>query len=214
MTVHHGWAKKGGPLRGFFGNITTREQTKCSSVLIGAHWFRLALMVTLQCERCGRTFSQRPSRRNRRFCSRVCYHPGRKEQKCPRCGRLFVPKDSRKRTFCSHACIKIPNKRIPTPKVRRDKYTSTKGYVIVYSPDHPAANKNGYVFEHRLVVEAALGRLLEKGETVHHRNGLRTDNRVENLELWTGDHPSGQRVEDMIEFCKEFLARYQPEALR
>lgn len=62
------------------------------------------------------------------------------------------------------------------------KYHSN-GYVCVYAPEHPNRDKNGYVLEHRLVMERNLGRILSSDEIVHHINGDKKDNRLENLEL-------------------------------
>lgn len=58
------------------------------------------------------------------------------------------------------------------------------GYVLVKIPGHIASNAQGYVFEHRLVMEECLGRHLDSNEEVHHINGVRDDNRPENLQLF------------------------------
>lgn len=70
---------------------------------------------------------------------------------------------------------------------RGGRRKSSKGYVGIYiypdDPLYPMAMKAPYIYEHRLVIARMLGRCLKKGEIVHHLNGIRDDNRLENLEL-------------------------------
>lgn len=98
---------------------------------------------------------------------------------------------------------------------RGGKTKHKAGYVMVYFPGHPRATTgNGsYVFEHILVMEEHLGRYLYPDETVHHKYGVRDDNRIEHLELWVKPQPTGIRAEDAVVWAKEILKRYTEDAV-
>ena len=75
---------------------------------------------------------------------------------------------------------------------RPDRYTDSLGYIVVKTSD-------GYHKpEHRILMEQHLGRLLVRGEIVHHKNGIHDDNRIENLELFVKNHPNGVRLADIV----------------
>lgn len=87
------------------------------------------------------------------------------------------------------------------------------GYVSVYTPKtHPhiqMATRSGHIMEHRLVMAVHIGRDLFSWESVHHINGVRDDNRIENLELWSTSQPAGQRVVDKLRWAKEIIELYE-----
>lgn len=94
-------------------------------------------------------------------------------------------------TYCGR-CAKVPG---PHHVGRKGKglngYTNSQGYRLLYRPEHPASTKSGHILEHRYVMERHLGRPLADYETVHHINGERSDNRIENLQLRSGHHGRG-----------------------
>lgn len=92
-------------------------------------------------------------------------------------------------------------------------YLTTDGYRIVRAGGHPNGDVQGAILEHRLVMSRALGRALLPTETVHHRNGVRHDNRLENLELRAGQHGMGQRVPDLVASAVQVLRQYAPGLL-
>ena len=101
----------------------------------------------------------------------------------------------------------------PRPKRGRQKgpgrrWVTNQGYVQIYWPDHPNAHKDGKVLEHHAVMAEHLGRPLESFENVHHKNGVRGDNSIANLELWTVVQPPGRRVADAIEYANQIISLY------
>lgn len=204
--------------------------------------------VTFACKTCGKAFSYKPSylREYRKkygkdpmYCSIRCSAVGRRadtEAKsvfvCLHCGkenpmkRYEVPGRSvyyRTQKFCDQACKVAWQTAEAARRFERGEYSrhvKRHGYVWISVPSLVTGKKHA-VMEHRFVMSRHLGRDLYAGETVHHINGDRSDNRIENLELFSDRHGPGQRVIDKVAFAVEMLTLYpqfitpeQREALR
>jgi len=81
------------------------------------------------------------------------------------------------------AAIATAKRGAKNPNWRGGRKIDRQGYILVLAPEHPKANAEGYVYEHRLVMEGSLGRMLCPVEVVHHINGKHDDNREANLVL-------------------------------
>ena len=135
---------------------------------------------------------------------------------CVGCGELGVEC----RGLC-HNCYNRHNYRgtlddvaLPrSPKWVKERPVGAKrpdgnGYTLVKT-------KSGWQYEHRLEMERVLGRPLTAEESVHHKNGIKDDNRLDNLELWhtLGGQPHGQRVVDLIDYVVEHHRHLVVQAL-
>lgn len=165
-------------------------------------------MYKRDCKYCGTHFETKDKRI---YCNDVCrekYAQYAKKNKNPEKYRAYLDRQNKKRRD------NVRRKRglsIDTPSLTPQngkRWKMKQGYKQLLLKDHPNTAKNGYVMEHIVIMADYLGRPLQKGETVHHKNGIRNDNRLENLELWSHSHPYGQRVEDKVEWCKHFLNLY------
>jgi hypothetical protein len=119
---------------------------------------------------------------------------------CGRCGceRVIHATITRTETFTGlcRSCVHTG----PLSTTWRGGRVTKNGYIYVkVNQEHPfyeaMATTTGYILEHRLVVAEHLGRALERTEVVHHRNGIKTDNQIDNLELFISCHEHGKAMQ-------------------
>ena len=135
------------------------------------------------CFYCQKSFEVSPGRAKRtpRFCNVKCYGKHLRKQ-IPWNKGVTAKDDPRLATGKRHGMY---GKR--TPRWNGGRFVD-QGYVFIWLPKHPDASR-GYVREHRVVMEKHLGRYLANSEVVHHTNGNRLDNRIENLSVMSArDH--------------------------
>lgn len=136
------------------------------------------------------------------------FTPSSRHKNCPKC------RGDQQKKICK--CGSKMHKNASTCSVCREvsaelngnwkggKTRHSKGYVYVLTASSPTK----YKFEHIVVMENSLKRELLPDENVHHINGIKDDNRIENLELWVRPQPSGIRAKDAVAWAKEILLRY------
>ena len=119
------------------------------------------------------------------YCGRECEQIGRRngsEVECGICRKAFYAEAASGRKYCSRKCADA-SKKFNVQQGPGKKFTRSDGYISVYYPTHPDANKSRYVLEHRLVAEEKYGRRIRKDEHVHHIDGDRQNNHPDNLEV-------------------------------
>jgi len=184
-----------------------------------------------------KNFPSNTSKNKNTYCSRKCHYEKRSENKLSNCINCNVELDKSKKGFYNNFCkncylkdynSKNPDKNerkkiksriyarlrkgipldLPLLKAPNGSGTMSRGYKYFNMKDHPNSCKDGRIGEHTLIMSKFLGRPLFKSENVHHKNGIRDDNRIENVELWNKSQPAGQRVKDRLIYYKEFIESY------
>lgn len=208
--------------------------TKCHRAHEAIHGRPAAQVAPLQfiCKECSKPFLMERSyvtayhkkwNRDPMYCSMQCSATGRRKDaderhktNCKNCGNEFY-KTRRKgsgniyntQQLCSKQCknewvSKVYREKHGSPEIsRREK----RNYIELRIPPRDGEPVR-FILEHRYVMEQQIGRRLRTEETVHHKNGDRHNNSIQNLELFSSRHGPGQRVVDKIAFAIEMLQLY------
>lgn len=162
--------------------------------------------IELKCRRCNVSFMAKPSHKDRRhYCSYACRDAAKSERvaevrKCGHCGKDFETPRYKDIKYCCKRCARFGMAQTKRSE-GTDGHLNKQGYKVI-------SRESKAMLEHRHLFEKHLGRPLHPWENIHHKNGVKADNRLENLELWVTRQPKGQRVEDMTAWAIEFLLAY------
>lgn len=157
------------------------------------------------CPSCKKDFDGHPQRI---YCTTTCRNREREKRVAARntaeCSIKICDRPAAKRGWCQthYARWRLEGDLRPEDPIRgAHDETILDGYRFI--------RHEGYLRrEHHVVMEGIIGRKLLPGENVHHKNGVRDDNRPENLELWVIKQPKGQRPQDLVEWAREILGLY------
>jgi hypothetical protein len=172
------------------------------------------------CKNCGEEINKRNARSV--YCSKQCYGQAKFKRHykkygnrygnrygknvCKKCNSEYNP-TRRHQKYCGYECAAAAQRKylsIPECLENASRKLDKKiGYVRVYCPMHPQANTWGYVYEHRLIMESILGRILNKEEHVHHINSIRWDNDPNNLKVLSSSEHS--KITAEAKFKKEII---------
>lgn len=152
---------------------------------------------THPCEQCGKPVYRNKSQAAKgegRYCSHACHDAAQTKtpvvKACAYCGATMTLKPSQAHVqYCSKACEGAARTKRPLDREHNGKPArlDPNGYVLLWEPQHPNKSMKGWQYEHRLVMEQALGRYLDSSEHVHHDHGVaKDDNRIENLVAMDG----------------------------
>lgn len=158
-----------------------------------------------KCGRCQRIQGVDRFDEGKSWCRRCVTVHAANRRKGRTCAECAAPITNESKSGLCFRCWSIARR---STTVRR--YINAQGYAMLSGHrGHPKANHKGHILEHVKVMCEMLGRPLVPGENVHHKNGVKDDNRPENLELWVKSQPAGQRVSDLLAWAHEIIGRYE-----